>query len=52
MRGDGGLDLDGGGGDGEKWSDSWYILKIAPIDYAKRWDVFVKERERLMMTVI
>lgn len=28
MRNDGGLDQDGSGGSGEKWSDSGCILKI------------------------
>lgn len=48
-RDDGGLDRGGRGGDGEKCSDSGYILKEETIGFPEGLDVGMRERERLRM---
>lgn len=48
----GGLDLDGGSGGRERWSDSWYIFKITLTEFTKIWNMFVKGRREVMIIVI
>lgn len=49
-RDDGGLDKDGSGRDGEKWSDSGYSLNMKPTGFSNELDVRHKEREKSRMT--